>query len=347
MKTGMAANILPMYGWRAESLSKMLTTGTIAGHEAVTLENDVLRVTVLPRKGADIYSLVHKPSGVDVLMKTPWGLKPPGDKPPADFLQNYEGAWQEIFPSGNDACEYRGATIPFHGEAALLPWDWRPVQAHGENAAIFSMRSPATGLVLERTMRLPPGTARLVLEETVTNPGSRPADFVWGHHIVLGAPFLEDGCRVDIPAATVVTPDELYEPASARLAPGQRQPWPMALGRRPGERVDLRHVPGPQVHGHDDAYLVGLREGRLAVTSPRQRLRFALAWDAAVFRCIVFWQPFGGVEQPPLTGIYGLGVEPWVSRFNLAQAVAQGEALRLEPQGVLRTDLTAMVETVK
>jgi hypothetical protein len=79
-------------------------------------------VTVLPGKGADIAELVHKPSGVQFLMKTPAGLQPPKVSPPADFLENYEGGWQILFPNANEGCEHRGRDIPFHGEAALLPW---------------------------------------------------------------------------------------------------------------------------------------------------------------------------------------------------------------------------------
>ena len=36
-----------------------------------------------------------------------------------EFLANYEGGWQELLPSCNDPCSYRGTEIPFHGEVAL------------------------------------------------------------------------------------------------------------------------------------------------------------------------------------------------------------------------------------
>ena len=39
------------------------------------------------------------------------------------FLHNYGGGWQELFPSCNDACTYRGVELPFHGEVAVAPWD--------------------------------------------------------------------------------------------------------------------------------------------------------------------------------------------------------------------------------
>lgn len=106
-----------------------ITRGTEAGHPAVYLENDLLHITVLPEKGADIYRFVHKPSGIDFLWKNPVGLWPPGSPPhdgslDLEFLQNYEGCWQELFPSCNDPSVYNSHEIPFHGEVAHLPWQY-------------------------------------------------------------------------------------------------------------------------------------------------------------------------------------------------------------------------------
>ena len=41
----------------------------------------------------------------------------------SEFLENYAGGWQELFPSAGDPCTYRGEPIPFHGEVATLPWE--------------------------------------------------------------------------------------------------------------------------------------------------------------------------------------------------------------------------------
>ena len=41
-----------------------------------------------------------------------------------EFMWNYAGGWQELFPSVNEACVYRGNPIPFHGEVASLPWEY-------------------------------------------------------------------------------------------------------------------------------------------------------------------------------------------------------------------------------
>jgi len=322
----------------------MLVRGVLNGHEALWLENESLKVGVLPKKGADIFEFFYKPSLVNLLMKTPSGLRPPGSQPPADFLENYEGGWQELFPNPGDAYESHGVSLPFHGEVALLPWEYVVERDDEQETSLrLTVFCQHTHFKLERLMRLRQGVPALEINGTVTNLSLAAAHFCWGHHIVLGGDFLEAGCTLDVPAHTISTPKELYEAATARLAPGQNEAWPYARGRRPDERFDLRRIPGPDAHSHDDSYITGLEKGALSVANPRLGLRFWLDWDARVFGCVVNWQPFGGADMPPLTGIYGIGIEPWVSQHSLAQAIEAGEALLLGPGESLSTRLFAGV----
>jgi len=319
----------------------MITTSLLNGHKAVWLENDLLRLVILPEKGADIPLIYHQPSGVQLLMQTPSGLQPPSSSPPADFLENYEGGWQELFPNANEACEVNEKNLPFHGEVALLPWDY---QVTGDHELSLWVTCRQTPFRLERRMQLVGNV--LMLEGIVTNQGAEAWPFVWGHHIVLGGDFLEDGCKLHMPARTIVTPDVLAEPATARLAEKQALGWPHAMGRMCGETFDLREVPGPEARSHDDAFITDLGMGHLDVTNPRLKLRFHLDWNAAIFPWVVLWQPFGGADLPPLTGIYGLGVEPWVSRYNLAEAIAAKQARSLAPGQSLTTNWSLKIEQI-
>jgi len=299
---------------------------------ATRLAGDVLEAEVRPERGAEICSLVHRPTGTELLFQAPWGVRD-GD----GFLGRYGGGWQELFPSAGDQTTYRGRKIPFHGEVALLPWDC--VAADGELRC--RVECLATPFRLERTMRIV--GARLVLDEEVTNLADDDAHFVWGHHVVVGPPFLEAGCRLELPARAIVTVPEMWE-ETARLEPGQREPWPH--GRlRSGGTADLREVPGAEVGSHDDVYLTDLEAGWAEVRNPRLGLGFRLEFDEALFRWIVSWQPYGGAHAPPLAGAYALGLEPWTSRFPLGEAVAAGDAYVLGPGERLRTTLVARVTT--
>ena len=320
----------------------------IHGHKVLWMENDLIKVAVLPEKGADIYEFIHKPSGVQFLMKTPEGLRPPGRQPPMDFLENYEGAWQELFPNHNEACQVDGAPIPFHGEVATRAWNYEVLGAGEEEMAIrFNVQLRCLPFRLERVMRIWRGSTSLELEGTVTNLSDKPQPFVWGQHITLGGDFLEEGCKLELPAKTICTPEVIFEAATARLQEAQCQPWPLATGRKMGERIDLSYIPGPQAHSHDDAYLTGLPQGTWSVSNLRLGLKFVVNWEATVFPWVVLWQPYGGADLPPLTGIYGVGIEPWVARYPLAQAIEHGQARWLQGREALSTKLNASVEVVE
>lgn len=322
----------------------MFEITTRNGHRALKLENGCLQIVVLPQKGADIYELSYLPSAVQFLMHTPWGLKPPSPQPPTDFLENYEGGWQVLFPNINDPCEYRGKRIPFHGEAALLSWQDEVLIANEDemrvrlwvDCQLFPFR-------LEREILLKGGESRFAVTERVTNLDQQAWDFVWCQHLVLGGNFIEDGCRIDLPAGRITTPPVLYEPKTARLAEGQDARWPFTIGRD-GSAIDLRHIPGPQAHSHDDAMLWELERGEYRVHNPRLQLSFCLEWEKEVLPYVMFWMPYGGAELPPLTGVYGVGLEPTSAPYPLAQAVEAGLARSLSGGESLQNKITVRVE---
>src|SRR3954468_4385046 len=148
-----------------------VTFGDETGWRSVVLESDALRVVVLPDKGAEIHRLIHRGSGVDVLFHGPWGLQPPG-APPLEgsgddaFMWNYAGGWQELFPSVNEGCTYRGRQIPFHGEVATLPGDPTVL---AEGGVRFATRCRETPFMLERTLRVDDATPTLEIESVATN----------------------------------------------------------------------------------------------------------------------------------------------------------------------------------
>jgi len=342
----------------------MIKFGEINGHRALWLDNDLLRISILPDKGADIYELVYLPAGVDFLMKTPSGLKPAGRQSGGsypqgvspDFLDNYEGGWQELFPNPGDSVMYawggalqddRQVELPFHGETPLLPWQVIAPSGDVDGLeVVLGVDCVKTPFRLERRMRLFQNAAILEIDGKVTNLSDQAQYFQWGHHIVLGGNFLQAGCRLETPASEITTPDVLYEPETALLAPGQSEPWPYGLTRSGGKRADLGDIPGPEARIHDDVYLTGLRAGWVQVSNPNLQLRFRMEWDPSIFGCIVNWRPLGGADLPPLTGIYGLGIEPWTSRFSLSEAIECGAALRLERRQSLETTLRVIVDPI-
>jgi len=317
----------------------VIHTGKVNGWESVTLSSSEVEATLLPAKGGDIYSLVDKVTGVDVLMKSPTGLLEPMTRledEPVEFLQNYEGGWQTLFPSAGDECVYRGRTIPFHGEVALRSWQWEPI----EGAVRMQVQCETVPFELTRVVSV--DTNELRVADSIRNVSDEGCDFVLGHHFVFGAPFLHPEGTLDVDATTVVTADDYWED-TARICAGQTGEWPIAPGRD-GNTIDLRRVESPAVGSHDDLFVTDLRQGTASVSNPELGLTVYLDWDLEVFKWIAIWQAFGGAKTGSLAGTYALGVEPWTSRTCLTQAAATGTALRLDGGDRFETSIAVRFE---
>ena len=315
-----------------------------SGWRAVRLRNDGMEVVLLPDKGSEIYALRSLRHGVDVLWKSPWGLRPPplrvstGDDSAVAWLDHYGGGWQELFPNGGDACTVLGGAQPFHGEASLAPWSYAIASQAGRPdvpEVRLALRCTRLPFAIEKRLWLEPNRPVLRLWERVTNVGAIAAPFMWGHHPAYGAPFLEARCRLEVPATTV----EASEPAWQRSA-GQRSAWPHAGG------ADLSLVPGPEARVSRLNYLVDLSDGWYALTNPQLGLGVGLAWPREVFSCIWLWQELCGTGTAPWFGTsYVMGVEPHTSHpgQGLARAIERGTARTLTAGESLEMDLAAVL----
>jgi hypothetical protein len=294
----------------------------------VILENDAIAVTVLPDKGADIYELVSKPDGIDVLWKSPWGLRPPGGvhsaaESAAAWLEAYEGGWQEIFPNGGTANAYRGVELNFHGEASLASWDYEITAQHGNAAEVrFSTRLRRSPFRIERTMRIEAGRPVVAFHERISNEGREDLEAMWGHHPAYGAPFLSGACRIDTNARTVHADDEIGGPLNP-LTKGATFSWPhgegdpAGAGTGDGVTTDLSLVTGPDAPPHETmAYLTDFagQHGWYGITNTALGLGVGLVWPKEVFPYAWFWQEMHASSGFPWYGeVYVMAIEPFSS----------------------------------
>ena len=309
----------------------MTTTWTelAPGVRAFTLSNGQLEVTVLPDKGADIYSLVHCGTGVDVLFKTPWGVRSPGLWPRAAtsmerWIEAYGGGWQVLLPNGGDECRERGVTWGFHGEAALVPWTLLDLTDGGATLETSLISAP---LHVLRELSLDGPVLRV--REVVTNRSEEDLEVMWSHHPAFGAPLLDAGSVLSAGCQVV----EADGPAPGTLlSAGTRHAWPMATTAS-GEMLDLSRIPGPLDRRAVLAYLLEFNSGYFAITNPRLELGVGLRWPLEVFDKAWLWQEVHSTSDWPwFRRAYAVAVEPasTVPGHGLAGARAKGESgLRL------------------
>ena len=324
------------------------------GIRAVKLENELLSTTVLVDKGADIYALEYKPHNIDVLWKSPWGLKPAGQAIQTSYasevawLEQYAGGWQLLFPNGGAACTYKGVQLNFHGEASVVPWRFDiDSKAHSAELRLETrlFRSPFR---IQRTLRIEQGSPQLIIRERITNEAGEPMDYMWGHHPAYGSPFLSEHCIVDTSAKRVRV-DAEYIGNNNPLPLDARTDWPRVA------EIDLSKVPGRDTGPRDTlAYLTDFDGGWYGITNTQLGFGVGLTWDTAAFPHAWYWQEMlSSAGFPWYKNVYVMAIEPnstipgnglvAAMRENAHRTLGAGESYETELRAVFYESHTGIL----
>ena len=287
----------------------------------VVLESCSLRVTVRPRVGGTITSILHKPTGLSVLGTVPWepvddplesGAAP--DEPV--WLTRYTGGWPLLFPNGGNACSVDGVFHGFHGEASITSWE---AEASGSSIRL-SRRFASMPVRMRRDISVKDDL--LTIQESAELEGSEPVTVMWGHHPTFGSDLLAGAFEIQS-GARGVTIDEAYDPASNPLLPGTVGAWPMVPGKdRP---IDLRRPDAghPAAGIAAQAYLHNFESPWISIRRLDNAVAATLSWDPSTFPNLWYWIELGGTPDAPWSGRARLiGLEPSTTRlaYGLAEA---------------------------
>lgn len=302
--------------------------------QMLTIGTDQMQVTLARERGAEIRYL-GRPDGANLLAWYDWSEPVPASKSHSygsdllDWLSEYRGGWQELFPNAGAPCEVAGVHLPFHGEVSAARWDVLD-QSDTSVTVACSARLP---LRLERRMSIEGAVLRI--EETATNTALVPTSLLWGHHPAWRA---EDDLVIDLPAATVVA-DSGYSTELVDVVPGSEGVWPHLPGRH-GSDVDLAGAPSEAVQRL--LYLPNYDAGWCALRYLEEGVGVAYCWDTSLFRHLWLWREAGGREFPWYGRASVVALEPHVAYpgDGLAAAHERGDAVTLEPGRSLETWLS-------
>jgi hypothetical protein len=159
------------------------------GGQAVTtrfdvkvIENDLVKVTVLPSFGARILSIIYKPTNQEMLYQNSLGV--PYGKGSGDFYYDWLMVYGGIFPTFSE---------PEHGKMWLLPWTVAVVTSTDDEVAIRMNKkddiSPAGGIPPQKfkygrtdldvtaTVRVVRGSSAVGLDVEVANTRATPVSY--------------------------------------------------------------------------------------------------------------------------------------------------------------------------
>jgi hypothetical protein len=286
----------------------------VEGHHILTLENDLIRISIDVDQGAHIFEMTNKWTNIDILYKDP------------KSLVDYDvGGWYELFPNAGKACNLKGTDIPGHGDVRYLPWKFEVQQEKEAEIRLYLWtESVVLPFKLEKTITLLREQAVLYVSEKITNHGTSAEPYLWGHHMTFGAPFISSKSRIDLPACRIYNQSQYHSEAS-RLTKDASG----TLDRMPGINGDMINIKYfPSEPSSEMLFIDGLQSHWYNVFNEQANLGFAVAWDKKTFPYLWLWQEHHSAQQQPFNGqVYGMALEPQASNVPiLANAVAQGEA---------------------
>ena len=321
---------MSMYSDREMPELRISTGQSINSLRTIILENDFLRVVVLPEAGARIWQITYKPLTADLLWNNP-GLAPSTQALHASYDDNWCGGWDDLFPN-DEAGLLAGLQVPDHGELWTGSWDatWREEESFIRLDLRF--HTLITHFLAERSLILRRDSCVLELEYRLTNQSSITLPFLWKLHPAFA---VSAHHRIDFPAMQVLR--DVNFAGTLETAPAIFD-WPIA--DTAAGKLDLRNVPDVSSRALHFFYGVGFKDGWCGITNGSNQLAAALRFDPQVFSsCWLFathggWNNLNVAVLEPATGY----------PYRIQSMVDGGRARVLAPDETLATTVLFSVQ---
>jgi hypothetical protein len=281
---------------------------SINGLVSVEIENEWMRLSILPEVGAKIYDLWWKPEGRNFLWHNP-RIAPQPYPIEGNFDNYWCGGWDDAFPTC-DPCDYRGEQYPGLGELRSVHWKLDSFGSAGQDGvARLSAFGPISPVRAMKTVTLCNSSPEIRMRYEITNLGPVAVEFIWGTHPALQ---VNEQMMLRIPAKTGIV-GQATDPQLGTA--GQRYSWPKL--ETPVGVTDMSRVRGIDAKIACGHYATDLEAGWYAVEDPRRGEGFLLKFPLGQCPYLWMWLVYGGWR-----GYHHVILEPWTGYPNtLAEAV--------------------------
>jgi hypothetical protein len=302
----------------------------VHGLQGIEMENELLRLVVLPDAGAKVWQIHYKPLAADLLWNNP-SLGPSRQALYASYDDTWAGGWDELFPN-DEAGELLGFNLPDHGELWTGEWQAERVELNGTPGLRLRYATPVSNFRVEKTLALRSSSAVLEVKYKLTNHGKKEFPFLFKLHPAFA---VSANHRIDFPTMTVRREPEFAGTLGA--APMVFR-WPDA--QVSDAMLDLRQVPDEHSGAVHFFYGTELASGWCGMTNRATRLAAGLRFDPEVFStCWLFathggWRDLNVAVLEPATGY----------PYNMRAMIDGGHARWLAPGETLETSVLFSVQ---
>jgi hypothetical protein len=274
------------------------------GREAVTIENENLRVTVLV-EGGHIAEVLEKRSGVSSLWVPHWASIEPSLYAPEQHPQFGSGSDAKLLAGimghnlcldlfGGPSAEEAAIGYTVHGEASVVRYEIDELQDGLQMRVIL----PLAQVSFSRTLQLQGNFVRI--RETIESLAAFDRPIAWTQHVTLSPPFLDPATttfRTSMTRSIVASFDPGFD---AYLKKDSEFDWPHAP-RKDGGISDLCQMqPTAPASGYTAHLADPMREDAYFVAySPQYQLAFGYIWKRKDFPWMGIWEENCSRQQTP------------------------------------------------
>lgn len=204
-----------------------------------------------------------------------------------DFVRNFEGGF--LYTCGMDNVSGCVEGKPVHGSLHYKKCDL--AYAYEKDGVLYiygEVRECALfgkNLLLKRLYTVTENS--LEINDTLVNLDYSDTEYVLLYHVNYGYPFLDEGLKIDIPAAQ-------SDPLTA-VAEANKQ--------------DMFRITAPVDGGDEHVYYHTLSEGKVRLENPDKQVAVEMVYDVNDFPVTLEW-------KSTISGDYALGIEPSLTRFD-------------------------------
>lgn len=285
-------------------------------HEEVILENDCLKVSIVPRLGGKITGILQKETGTQFLLQPGIPVEnlsdPQYDEP---FLPPHAFGFDECFPTVLPASDEEGVSFPDHGECWSQAWDYEVV--HGK----VNMR--CEGRKAEYTFHKEVGLSgdHLEIHYRVENHQSRDLSYVWSSH-----PLLEVEAEDEILLPSDVKELKVYYCSDGLMEEGSYQPWPVMNDTKGAYDTVWAKSEGYAAKLFAD----NLKTGKAGFYRHRTDETLLYEFDPTEIPALGMWLCYGAWPDHSKEKDYTIALEPTTCSMDaLSEALEAGQEMKV------------------
>ena len=287
----------------------------INGVEILIIENDHLKVSIIPKLGGKLLSVFNKKLKKEFIwLNNQLPLKP--NMPGADYDSNFIGGVDELIP--NDQPEnIDGINYPDHGELWTTPLQYEIVN----NQIKLHGSLPLCQLYYTKTIQLEEDRPVISLNYSIKNESNKQLHFLWKLHAALR---IEPGDKLLTSAINGQVVDINY----SRYKTLQPFKWPLI------ENTDAGLVPIKN-NSTDFFYLYDIPTGNMMLQSADEDQLFCYSYDTKVFPYQWYFASYGGFLNH-----YTAILEPCTNMpMSVNDAIEKNQSVMLKPGEIINTQV--------